>query len=101
MLRRSTLRNIPLLLQPAYGAAKNLLELWRNVPSQRVRNVSCRNRAELLARPVTMDDADHQRRVKRRKRANRRRRQRSVFKDVLGVPPPVLPVSGHRLLEGG
>jgi hypothetical protein len=30
MLRRSTLRNIPLRLQPAYGAAKNLLELWQD-----------------------------------------------------------------------
>jgi type IV secretion system protein VirB10 len=47
MLQRSILRNIPLRLQPAYGVAKNLQELWRNVPSQRVRNVSCRNRAEL------------------------------------------------------
>jgi hypothetical protein len=74
MLRRSTLRNIPLRLQPAYGAAKNLLELWWNVPSQKVRSLSCRNRGELLARPLTMDDADYQRRLKRQKQANRRRR---------------------------
>jgi hypothetical protein len=58
MLRPSTLRNIPLRLQPACGAAKIPLELWQNVPSQSVRNVSWRNRVELLAHLVTMDDAD-------------------------------------------
>jgi hypothetical protein len=30
MLQRSALRNIPLRLQLAYGAAKNPLELWQN-----------------------------------------------------------------------
>jgi hypothetical protein len=30
MLQRSALRNIPLLLQLAYGAAKNPLELWQD-----------------------------------------------------------------------
>jgi hypothetical protein len=60
----------------------------------------CRNRAELLARPVAMDDANHLWRVKRRKQANRRRRWRSVFKDVVGVPPPVSPTSGYWTLEG-
>jgi len=39
MLRRSALRNIPLLLQPAYGAAKNPLELWQDAASRTGRNV--------------------------------------------------------------
>jgi hypothetical protein len=46
-----------------------------------------------------MDDAHHLWRVKRRKQANRRRRWRSVFKDVVGVPRPVSPTSGYRTLE--
>jgi hypothetical protein len=64
MLRPSTLRNIPLRLQLAYGAAKSLLELLPNVPSQRVRKVSRRNQIELLARLMTMDDAAQQGRLK-------------------------------------
>src|SRR5207244_1678791 len=86
MLRRSALRNIPLQLQLAYGAAKNPLELWQNVASRRAgKRELPKNRPRTSStRVVTMHDADHQQRLERRQQANRRRKYPSVLKGWVG-----------------
>ena len=117
MLRRSALRNIPLRLQLAYGAAKNPLELWQNAASRRVGNLSCRkNRPRTSStRVVTMHDARHWQRLEGRQQANRRRRcpQRikgmgwawyplvSMARFRSGKAPPSLVHRHRRLLISG
>jgi hypothetical protein len=57
MLRRSTLRNIPLRLQPAYGAAKNLLELWQDAALRKLERELPKSD---LTRLAAMHHAGHQ-----------------------------------------
>jgi hypothetical protein len=59
MLQRSALRNIPLRLQLAYGAAKNPLELWQNAALRKLERELPKS---ALARLVAMHHAGHQQR---------------------------------------
>jgi hypothetical protein len=57
MIQRLALRNTPLRLQLAYGAAKNPLELWQNAALRKLER-ELRNRLLLVA----MHHAGHQQR---------------------------------------
>jgi tRNA U34 5-methylaminomethyl-2-thiouridine-forming methyltransferase MnmC len=57
MLQLSALRNIPLRLQPAFGAAKNPLELWQDAALRKLERELPKSD---LTRLAAMHHAGHQ-----------------------------------------